>query len=58
MGRSGGRSGNRAESGTITLGNRRAAEFVSVRGTTEAEVADAAQLSSLADETPGPTPAG
>src|SRR5262249_34124064 len=37
---------------TITLGNRQAAEFLPVRGTTEAEVADAAQLSSLADETP------
>ncbi|GAA0625825.1 potassium-transporting ATPase subunit KdpB [Streptomyces crystallinus] len=40
------------KTGTITLGNRRAAEFVPVRGTTEAELADAAQLSSLADETP------
>ncbi|WP_030563239.1 potassium-transporting ATPase subunit KdpB [Streptomyces aureocirculatus] len=40
------------KTGTITLGNRRAAEFVPVRGTTAAEVADAAQLSSLADETP------
>ncbi|MER6695335.1 potassium-transporting ATPase subunit KdpB, partial [Streptomyces minutiscleroticus] len=40
------------KTGTITLGNRRAAGFVPVRGTTEAEVADAAQLSSLADETP------
>ncbi|MEZ3181286.1 potassium-transporting ATPase subunit KdpB [Streptomyces pimonensis] len=40
------------KTGTITLGNRQAAEFVSVRGTTEAEMADAAQLSSLADETP------
>ncbi|MGW4159108.1 potassium-transporting ATPase subunit KdpB [Streptomyces sp. NPDC004788] len=40
------------KTGTITLGNRQAAEFVPVRGTTEAEVADAAQLSSLADETP------
>ncbi|MFE4049401.1 potassium-transporting ATPase subunit KdpB [Streptomyces sp. YIM B13518] len=40
------------KTGTITLGNRQAAEFVSVRGTTEAQVADAAQLSSLADETP------
>ncbi|KUO17511.1 potassium-transporting ATPase subunit KdpB [Streptomyces dysideae] len=39
------------KTGTITLGNRQAAEFVPVRGTTEAEVADAAQLSSLADET-------
>ncbi|MFF8095893.1 potassium-transporting ATPase subunit KdpB [Streptomyces sp. NPDC016675] len=40
------------KTGTITLGNRRAAEFVPVRGTTGPEVADAAQLSSLADETP------
>ncbi|MEV5319253.1 potassium-transporting ATPase subunit KdpB [Streptomyces sp. NPDC052687] len=40
------------KTGTITLGNRRAAEFVPVRGTSEAELADAAQLSSLADETP------
>ncbi|MGW7695287.1 potassium-transporting ATPase subunit KdpB [Streptomyces asiaticus] len=40
------------KTGTITLGNRQAAEFVPVRGTTAAEVADAAQLSSLADETP------
>ncbi|WP_030954048.1 potassium-transporting ATPase subunit KdpB [Streptomyces sp. NRRL S-481] len=40
------------KTGTITLGNRHASEFVPVRGTTEAEVADAAQLSSLADETP------
>ncbi|MER7946747.1 potassium-transporting ATPase subunit KdpB [Streptomyces sp. NPDC096079] len=40
------------KTGTITLGNRQAAEFVPVRGTTESEVADAAQLSSLADETP------
>ncbi|MFF5025420.1 potassium-transporting ATPase subunit KdpB [Streptomyces collinus] len=40
------------KTGTITLGNRQAAEFVPVRGTTEVEVADAAQLSSLADETP------
>ncbi|KAB1149993.1 potassium-transporting ATPase subunit KdpB [Streptomyces luteolifulvus] len=40
------------KTGTITLGNRQAAEFVPVRGTTEPEVADAAQLSSLADETP------
>ncbi|GAA2433061.1 potassium-transporting ATPase subunit KdpB [Streptomyces glaucus] len=39
------------KTGTITLGNRQAAEFVPVRGTTEAEVA-AARLSSLADETP------
>ncbi|MFJ4754034.1 MULTISPECIES: potassium-transporting ATPase subunit KdpB [Streptomyces] len=40
------------KTGTITLGNRQAAEFVPVRGTTEAQVAEAAQLSSLADETP------
>ncbi|TDU80063.1 potassium-transporting ATPase subunit KdpB [Streptomyces sp. KS 21] len=40
------------KTGTITLGNRQAAEFVPVKGTTETELADAAQLSSLADETP------
>ncbi|MEV8454748.1 potassium-transporting ATPase subunit KdpB [Streptomyces sp. NPDC052095] len=40
------------KTGTITLGNRQAAAFVPVKGTTEAELADAAQLSSLADETP------
>ncbi|KFG06571.1 MULTISPECIES: potassium-transporting ATPase subunit KdpB [Streptomyces] len=40
------------KTGTITLGNRQAAEFVPVRGVTDARVADAAQLSSLADETP------
>ncbi|MFC9942565.1 potassium-transporting ATPase subunit KdpB [Streptomyces pratensis] len=40
------------KTGTITLGNRQAADFLPVRGTTEAELADAAQLSSLADETP------
>ncbi|MFF7811121.1 potassium-transporting ATPase subunit KdpB [Streptomyces sp. NPDC007945] len=40
------------KTGTITLGDRRAAEFVPVRGAAEAELADAAQLSSLADETP------
>ncbi|MFF8452773.1 potassium-transporting ATPase subunit KdpB [Streptomyces leeuwenhoekii] len=40
------------KTGTITLGNRQAAGFVPVSGTTEAEVAHAAQLSSLADETP------
>ncbi|EFL22707.1 K+-transporting ATPase, B subunit [Streptomyces himastatinicus ATCC 53653] len=40
------------KTGTITLGNRQAAEFVPVDGATEAELADAAQLSSLADETP------
>ncbi|MFJ8824174.1 potassium-transporting ATPase subunit KdpB [Streptomyces sp. NPDC102467] len=40
------------KTGTITLGNRQAAEFVPVRGVTEAQLADAAQLSSLSDETP------
>ncbi|MGW1116075.1 potassium-transporting ATPase subunit KdpB [Streptomyces tanashiensis] len=40
------------KTGTITLGNRQASEFVPVKGTTAAEIADAAQLSSLADETP------
>lgn len=40
------------KTGTITLGNRQAAEFVPINGSTAAEVADAAQLSSLADETP------
>ncbi|HEY4857807.1 MAG TPA: potassium-transporting ATPase subunit KdpB, partial [Xanthobacteraceae bacterium] len=38
--------------GTITLGNRQAAEFKPLRGVTELELADAAQLASLADETP------
>jgi K+-transporting ATPase ATPase B chain len=40
------------KTGTITLGNRQAVEFVAVPGVTENELADAAQLSSLADETP------
>ena len=40
------------KTGTITLGNRQAAEFLPVNGVSEAELADAAQLSSLADETP------
>ncbi|MFF2777596.1 potassium-transporting ATPase subunit KdpB [Streptomyces sp. NPDC058052] len=40
------------KTGTITLGNRQAAAFVPVAGVTAAELADAAQLSSLADETP------
>nr|WSW66307.1 potassium-transporting ATPase subunit KdpB [Streptomyces sp. NBC_00995] len=40
------------KTGTITLGNRQAAEFLPVPGVTDAELADAAQLSSLADETP------
>jgi K+-transporting ATPase ATPase B chain len=40
------------KTGTITLGNRQAAEFVCAPGVTEAQLADAAQLSSLPDETP------
>ncbi len=40
------------KTGTITLGNRQAAEFIPAPGITEAQMADAAQLSSLADETP------
>jgi potassium-transporting ATPase ATP-binding subunit len=40
------------KTGTITLGNRQASEFVPVSGVGIAELADAAQLSSLADETP------
>jgi len=40
------------KTGTITLGNRQAVEFLPVPGVTETEVADAAQLSSLSDETP------
>src|SRR3974390_1244769 len=40
------------KTGTITLGNREATEFVPAPGITEKELADAAQLSSLADETP------
>jgi len=40
------------KTGTITLGNRQASAFVPVGLVTEAELADAAQLSSLADETP------
>ncbi len=40
------------KTGTITLGNRQATEFFPVSGVTEAELADAAQLASLADETP------
>ena len=40
------------KTGTITLGNRQAAEFLPVAGTQERALADAAQLSSLADETP------
>ena len=40
------------KTGTITLGNRQAVEFITVDGISESELADAAQLSSLADETP------
>ena len=40
------------KTGTITLGNREATEFVPMPGVTEPELADAAQMSSLADETP------
>jgi potassium-transporting ATPase ATP-binding subunit len=40
------------KTGTITLGNRQATEFRPLRGVTEQELADAAQLASLADETP------
>ncbi len=40
------------KTGTITLGNRQAYAFIPVDGVTEKELADAAQLSSLADETP------
>ena len=40
------------KTGTITLGNRQASEFIPVDGTDIKELADAAQLSSLADETP------
>jgi K+-transporting ATPase ATPase B chain len=40
------------KTGTITLGNREAAEFLPVDGVTDDELADAAQLASLADETP------
>jgi len=40
------------KTGTITLGNRQAVEFIPVDGVTESELADAGQLSSLADETP------
>ncbi len=39
------------KTGTITLGNRQASEFLPVKGVTEEELADAAQLSSIADET-------
>ena len=40
------------KTGTITLGNRQATEFKPLRGVTEQELADAAQMASLADETP------
>jgi potassium-transporting ATPase ATP-binding subunit len=40
------------KTGTITLGNRQAVEFLPIKGVTDEELADAAQLSSLADETP------
>ncbi|MCP1239196.1 potassium-transporting ATPase subunit KdpB [Acetobacter lovaniensis] len=40
------------KTGTITIGDRQAAAFVPVTGVTEQELADAAQLASLADETP------
>ncbi|PYM67333.1 MAG: K(+)-transporting ATPase subunit B [Candidatus Rokuibacteriota bacterium] len=40
------------KTGTITLGNRQAAAFVPAPGVTEAQLADVAQLASLADETP------
>jgi K+-transporting ATPase ATPase B chain len=40
------------KTGTITLGNRQASEFIPLPGITDATLADAAQLASLADETP------
>ncbi len=40
------------KTGTITLGNRQASQFISAPGVTDAALADAAQLASLADETP------
>ena len=40
------------KTGTITLGNRQASEFLPMPGVSEADLADAAQLSSLTDETP------
>ena len=40
------------KTGTITLGNRQASMFVAAKGTAERDLADAAQLASLADETP------
>jgi potassium-transporting ATPase ATP-binding subunit len=40
------------KTGTITFGNRQASEFIPLNGITEQDLADAAQLSSIADETP------
>src|SRR5207245_3617457 len=40
------------KTGTITLGNRQATEFIALPGIDESELADAAQLASLSDETP------
>jgi potassium-transporting ATPase ATP-binding subunit len=40
------------KTGTITLGNRQAVEFLAIKGVTTEQLADAAQLASLADETP------
>jgi potassium-transporting ATPase ATP-binding subunit len=40
------------KTGTITLGNRQASEFIPMPGVPESELAEAAQLASLADETP------
>ena len=40
------------KTGTITIGNRHAREFIPMPGVSEAELAEVAQLSSLADETP------
>jgi len=40
------------KTGTITLGNRQAVEFIPVKGIAESDLAEAAQLASLADETP------
>ncbi len=40
------------KTGTITLGNRQAVEFLAIHGVRDEDLADAAQLSSLADETP------
>jgi potassium-transporting ATPase ATP-binding subunit len=40
------------KTGTITLGNRQATEFITIPGVNEDELADAAQLASLSDETP------